>query len=588
MFGTDFEEKFIVLSQFKLSDSGEVIKKFLSSFAECQTDSKACLIALPYVYLSPVQTLISDNKITIGSREMNNADPGSFTGTIAAKMLKLKDSHFVLLGTYEKRKLGENDDSINQKIHRALEADITPFLCIGENFDQFESGDTEAVISKQIEQGIRGLTVEQLGKIIILCEAPWVDSTLRDITVDLLVDHYRLYKRLLRECVGEDAFLSLQVVYRIPENFAATEKLVKALQPRGFYCSNSNDLLPLLDDATLCFSQNEAAIDDFLDEQNLEEKAEDIESYGSTEEPQIQVDQGIAETSKEENGDTISNFLQTSIQSENLLEEVEQNGAENSFQEGLDLEREGAELDEEFREKLADEPHDSKTKAKAASAVDDSGMSRPSPSDGDLKQETIENNLPIADEDLLPATETEGVMTEVLNKDEVENKLQELGKLHKELSTIYEELENKVKGYAALKKEIVEKNHHVQEGLKELDPVIAQHINRGDVAFFKENPEKANEGSEVLDEILVINEIAQEIGTLFQQISSLNLKAKDIRHRLEDVWNFFTANRLEIKNSLPELLPNLPPLLKEKEPQFDLALFDSSKLQGQRVRPMNL
>jgi len=636
MLANELGEKFIVLSEFKLSDPGEAIKNFLSGFTECEEiGSKACLIALPYVYLSPVQELIKDHNITIGSQEMNNADLKSFTGSIAAKMLKLKDSHFVIVGRHKNRKLGENDDAINQKVVRALEAGITPFLCIGEDFNQFEARETKEVIAQQISTAIKNISNDELSKIFFLCEAPWLDTTLQDITEDLLIEHYGLYRNILRDCVDEGIFSALKIVYKIPENFKCKDSFIKALQPKGFFCAKPSQLLPLLNDEALCLVCDVETPDkNTFDQEALIDEAFDLDDNSSIENTKEEIAVDKESPEKEALNET---FEEGATEERNRSIGNEEPLAEISHErevEKIDIEKLNVEGDDERgskndllvvdslansfnEEKLVESAENkiespknkneenpdiaNKTTHENTALVDDSSIEKVK-NEASFESTVYLESEKVASEELqegfdgdkevlkdhLPSTQEENLMTKVLIKEEVEEKFQEFGKLDKKLTLLYEQLNQKVNEHSELKKEIVERNHKVQEKLKQLDPVISQHINLGDVAFFKEHPDKAAEGSDVLDEILVINEMAGDVGAASHQISTMNSQAKDIRNRLESLWQFFTANRSLVKQSFPDLLPTLPQILKEKAPEFDLTLLDCSKLLGQRVHLMNL
>lgn len=639
----DVKEKFIVLSQFKLSDSGEVIKRFFSDFSECNLRFQACFLAVPYAYLSPIKTLIDEEKIVIGSREMNNVEPGSFTEAISAKMLSLKDCRFVLLGLYENRKFGENDESINKKIHKALESNLTPFLCIGENFEQFENHETEAIITTQIQQRTKNFNVEELKKIVFVCEAPWMDAILKDLTEDFLIEHYEIYRNVLKKCLGEDVFSSIQIIYKISDKCKAPTKIVKALNPQGFYALHPAELLTFLQDEafdSLFYekslqpplknfealetinplednSQELSAV--FSETNDIHNVNEEKESFNFSEEENVKeevFEDSLLENSYfvEKNNDFSANEFfneekntsfedvtdenkKASVDEKPIFEDNElTNDSENVvFEDPLPtekkevlsaLESEEKQLEESFKEKLSsDNLEDSKTKE--YTDTQKPFVESVYESDSTIKEKSEESSF-IATENDFPPIQSEDTMAETSSKASIEENNEKLIKFHKELFALYEELDNKVKTYKHLKQELLEKNQKIQQDLNLIDPVIAKHINLGDVAFFKENPQKAVEASEVLDEILAINALAQKIGAIPYQVSALNLKAKDVRRRLEEVWKFFTAHWQEIKRTFPELLPNLPELLKNKEPDFDLSVLDSFTLLGNRIRLMNL
>ena len=60
---------------------------------------------------------------------------------------------YVILGHSERRKrLGETDSFINQKVKIALAAGLEVILCLGETLEQRQAKQTEAVLDRQLSQ----------------------------------------------------------------------------------------------------------------------------------------------------------------------------------------------------------------------------------------------------------------------------------------------------------------------------------------------------------------------------------------------------------------------------------------------------
>ena len=61
----------------------------------------------------------------------------------------------------------ESDELINKKVHAAFEFDLDPMLCVGELLADRESGKSEAVCKHQTIEGLKGITAEQMKKVVI-------------------------------------------------------------------------------------------------------------------------------------------------------------------------------------------------------------------------------------------------------------------------------------------------------------------------------------------------------------------------------------------------------------------------------------
>jgi len=86
---------------------------------------------------------------------------------------------YVILGHSERRhKLGESDSFINQKARFALAAGLDVILCVGETLEQREAHRTEAVLDRQLIQGLAGLSADTLPRLTIVYEPVWAIGSL--------------------------------------------------------------------------------------------------------------------------------------------------------------------------------------------------------------------------------------------------------------------------------------------------------------------------------------------------------------------------------------------------------------------------
>ena len=115
--------------------------------------------------------------ISIGAENMHQETFGAYTGEISAPMLVDAGVKYVILGHSERRAMGETDQEINAKLKAALEAGLTPILCVGESLQQRETGVTFEHITMQLKSAFYGIVPEQLRRIVIAYEPIWAIGT---------------------------------------------------------------------------------------------------------------------------------------------------------------------------------------------------------------------------------------------------------------------------------------------------------------------------------------------------------------------------------------------------------------------------
>ncbi|MBU0983984.1 MAG: triose-phosphate isomerase [candidate division Zixibacteria bacterium] len=144
------------------------------------------MVAPPYTALFPASKLLEGSHIALGAQDMSEHEVGAYTAEISAQMLLTVGVSYVILGHSERRQYhAETDSLVNAKTKRALDAGLTPVVCIGETLEQREAGKTEAVVGAQVDGTLKGFTPDQLAKIVIAYEPVWAIGTGKTATPEM-------------------------------------------------------------------------------------------------------------------------------------------------------------------------------------------------------------------------------------------------------------------------------------------------------------------------------------------------------------------------------------------------------------------
>ncbi len=131
----------------------------------------------PFVALESAAEKLRGTNIALGAQNMHWADRGAFTGEVSPPMLTGL-VRYVIIGHSERRQyFAESDETVNQKVRAALKHHLVPIMCIGENLQQYEAGETSVVVSRQVRTGLRELSAEVAQKIVIAYEPVWAIGT---------------------------------------------------------------------------------------------------------------------------------------------------------------------------------------------------------------------------------------------------------------------------------------------------------------------------------------------------------------------------------------------------------------------------
>ena len=139
------------------------------------------VVVPPFTDIRSVQTLVDGDRLQIkyGAQDVSEHDGGAYTGEISAAMLAKLGCSYVVVGHSERREYhGETDDLVNTKAHKALDAGMTPIVCVGERLEVRQAGEhahAHAVIRSRAS--LAGFTPEQVAGLVIAYEPVWAIGT---------------------------------------------------------------------------------------------------------------------------------------------------------------------------------------------------------------------------------------------------------------------------------------------------------------------------------------------------------------------------------------------------------------------------
>ena len=136
------------------------------------------LVCPTFVHLSLAHQLLEYSSVMLGAQNLYLGAEGAFTGEVSGAMLKDVGCDYVLVGHSERRSLFHDDlPLVAEKFKAAQQAGLTPILCVGETQAERESGQTEQIISTQLQSVIDAAGIESFQQAVIAYEPVWAIGT---------------------------------------------------------------------------------------------------------------------------------------------------------------------------------------------------------------------------------------------------------------------------------------------------------------------------------------------------------------------------------------------------------------------------
>lgn len=189
------KKKFIFVANWKMNLNFDQELNFVTSnydnLIKLSKTSTTNLVLCPsFVSLFPISQMFKESSVYIGAQNCSNHLSGPFTGQISAESLALLNCKYCIIGHSETRKeFSESNQDIFQKFNNLIDHKISPIVCIGESFSDFQQGKVFEILTKKLEEilnKISDLNISESLSIYISYEPIWAIGTGQRATKDHL------------------------------------------------------------------------------------------------------------------------------------------------------------------------------------------------------------------------------------------------------------------------------------------------------------------------------------------------------------------------------------------------------------------
>lgn len=208
--------KTVIAGNWKMNMTASETKKFAEELKAIMPKAKWCdvVVCVPSVNISTAIRAFKDLRVSVGAENVFYEKSGAYTGEVSADMLKDLGVKYVIIGHSERRQMfGETDFSVNKKVIAALEAGLSPIICVGETLDQRELGVTMELIALQLKSALAGVPAEKVRKCVIAYEPVWAIGTGKTATAQQAAEVCTFIRSTIRHLYGARIARSVTIQY---------------------------------------------------------------------------------------------------------------------------------------------------------------------------------------------------------------------------------------------------------------------------------------------------------------------------------------------------------------------------------------
>ncbi|EPR64367.1 triose-phosphate isomerase TPI-II [Toxoplasma gondii GT1] len=217
------------------------------------------VVAPPSLFISQVQDSLRQPRVQVAAQDSSTQQAyGAFTGELSPKMIKEKNIPWVVLGHSERRagfggQPGESNQVVAKKVRAALNEGLSVILCIGETLEERESGQTQKVLSEQLEAVRQAVPEADAWKSIVIAYEPvWAIGTGKTATAALAQETHRDIRNWLAQAVSPKVAEATRVIYGGSVKGSNAKELFEGEDVDGFLvggASLTGDFVSIIDAA---------------------------------------------------------------------------------------------------------------------------------------------------------------------------------------------------------------------------------------------------------------------------------------------------------------------------------------------------
>ncbi|MGB3948851.1 MAG: triose-phosphate isomerase [Bacteroidia bacterium] len=175
--------KKIVIGNWKmnksLNEGIQLVNSIISTLSQSNSTDVLTIIAPPFIHLASISEKVkSINNLEVAAQNCHHVEKGAYTGEVSAEMIASTGANYVIIGHSERRNyFNENNELLGQKVAVAINNNLTPVFCIGENLEERNNNKHLESVSKQLKESLFQLSTNDFAKVIIAYEPVWAIGT---------------------------------------------------------------------------------------------------------------------------------------------------------------------------------------------------------------------------------------------------------------------------------------------------------------------------------------------------------------------------------------------------------------------------
>lgn len=203
----------LIAGNWKMNLTEKETVKFLENFNPEKSNIEL-LLCPPYIDIPIMRKVLKNSFVKWGAQNVYSEKFGAFTGEISAHMLSELGCSYVICGHSERRNIfNESNELILKKVNSVISERMIPILCVGENLEDKESGNSLNKIKEQIKSVFEKIQQETDIIPVIAYEPVWAIGTGKSATAEYAEETAKNIREYIEKLKGKEYSELVRILY---------------------------------------------------------------------------------------------------------------------------------------------------------------------------------------------------------------------------------------------------------------------------------------------------------------------------------------------------------------------------------------
>jgi len=170
------------------------------------------VVAPPFIHLTEIRKLLT--RVYLSAQNCASESKGAYTGEVSVEMIKSTGAQYVIIGHSERRSyFKEDNETLLKKTKLALDQELIPIFCCGEQLSEREADKHFITVKKQLDETIFRFDEKQFRKIVIAYEPVWAIGTGVNATPEQAQEMHGFIRELITRKFNKQVAEETSILY---------------------------------------------------------------------------------------------------------------------------------------------------------------------------------------------------------------------------------------------------------------------------------------------------------------------------------------------------------------------------------------